>query len=165
MAEWPDFRPSRILRALAKGGVEFVVIGGYAAIAHGSPRLTNDLDISYSPEPANLEALGGVLVGLEAQLRGVDEDVPFEPDARALRQVEMLTLDTKLGPLDLLAVPGGGPGWAALRRDAIEVDLDGITVPVASLDHLRAMKRAAGRPQDLLDIDELDAIERLSPDG
>jgi hypothetical protein len=162
VAGWPDFRPSRILRELAVGGVEFVVIGGYAAIAHGSPRLTNDLDISYSPEPANLEALGSVLVGLEARLRGVADDVPFVADAGSLRQVELLTLDTRHGPLDLLAAPGGGPGWAALRRDAIEVDLDGVTVPVASLDHLKAMKRAAGRPQDLLDIEELDAIERLS---
>jgi hypothetical protein len=164
VAEWPEFRPSRILAELAAGGVEFVVIGGYAAIAHGSPRLTNDLDISYSPEPANLEALGRVLVALDARLRGVDEDVPFAADARALRQVELLTLDTRHGPLDLLAAPGGGPGWAALRRDAVDVDLDGITVPAASLDHLRTMKRAAGRPQDLLDVDELDAIERLSED-
>lgn len=162
MAGWPDFRPSRILRELAATAVEFVVIGGYAAIAHGSPRLTNDLDITYSPEPANLEALGRVLVGLGARLRGVADDVPFAADAATLRQVELLTLDTDHGPLDLLAAPGGGPGWAALRRDAIEVDLDGVTVPVASLDHLRAMKRAAGRPQDLLDIEELDAIERLS---
>jgi hypothetical protein len=165
VAEWPDFRPSRILAELAGGSVEFVVIGGYAAIAHGSSRLTNDLDITYSPEPANLEALGSVLVALEARLRGIGDDVPFVADGRALRQVELLTLDTRHGPLDLLAAPGGGPGWAALRRDAVDVDLDGITVPVASLDHLRAMKRAAGRPQDLLDIDELDAIERLSPDG
>ena len=165
MAGWPDFRPSRILRELAAGGVEFVVIGGYAAIAHGSPRLTNDLDVSYSPETANLEALGRVLLGLDARLRGVADDVPFVPDAASLRQVELLTLDTRHGPLDLLAAPGGGPGWAALRRDAIEVDLDGVTVPVASLDHLRAMKRAAGRPQDLLDLTELDAIERLSEDA
>ena len=165
VADWPDFRPSRLLRALAEGGVEFVVIGGYASIAHGSPRLTNDLDISYSPEPANLEALGRVLVGLDATLRGVEDEVPFVADAETLRQVELLTLDTQHGPLDLLAAPGGGPGWAALRRDAIEVDLDGVTVPVASLDHLKAMKRAAGRPQDFLDIDELEAIERLSPDG
>ncbi len=165
MDEWPDFRPSRILAELAGGGVDFVVIGGYAAIAHGSPRLTNDLDISYSPEPANLEALGHALVALGARLRGVAEDVPFVADVRALRQVELLTLETRHGPLDLLAAPGGGPGWAALRGAAIEVELDGITVPVASLDHLKAMKRAAGRPQDLLDIDELEAIERLSEDG
>lgn len=165
VAEWPDFRPSRILRELAASHVKFVVIGGYAAIAHGSPRLTNDLDISYSPEPGNLEALGSALLRLKAQLRGVDDDIPFEPDARTLQQVELLTLDTRFGPLDLLAAPGGGPGWAALRRDAIEVSLDGVIVPVASLDHLRSMKRAAGRPQDLLDIDELDAIERLSENG
>ena len=165
VASWPDFLPSRILRALADGGVEFVVIGGYAAIAHGSPRLTNDIDISYSPEPANLEALGHVLVGLKARLRDVSDDVPFVANAGTLRQVELLTLDTEHGPLDLLAAPGGGPGWAALRGDAVEVELDGITVPIASLDHLRAMKRAAGRPQDLLDIQELDAIERLNEDG
>ena len=159
--EWPDFRPSRILEALVAGGVDFVVVGGYAAIAHGSPRLTNDLDLSHSPEPSNLEALGRVLTELDARLRGLDEEVPFVADARTLREVQMLTLDTRHGPLDLLAAPGGGPGWAALRRDAIEVDLDGTIVPVASLDHLKAMKRAAGRPKDLLDLDELEAIERL----
>lgn len=160
MNAWPEFRPSRLLRALADGGVEFVVIGGYAAIAHGSPRLTKDLDISYSPEPANLEALGRVLTTLDARLRDIDVEVPFVADARALRQVELLTLDTRHGPLDLLAAPGGGPGWAALRRDAIEVELDDVTVPVASLEHLKAMKRAAGRAQDILDIEELEAIER-----
>lgn len=162
MEAWPEFSPSRLLRGLVAGGVEFVVIGGYAAIAHGSPRLTNDLDISYSPEPANLEALGRVLTDLEARLRGVEEDVPFAPDPRALRQVELLTLDTRHGPLDLLAAPGGGPGWAALRRDAVEVELDELVVPVASLEHLKAMKRAAGRAKDLLDLEELEAIERLS---
>lgn len=141
--------------------MEFVVIGGYAAIAYGSPRLTNDLDISYSPEPANLEALGRVLTSLDARLRDVDEEVPFVADARTLRQVELLTLDTRHGPLDLLAAPGGGPGWAALRRDAAEVELDDVTVPVASLEHLKAMKRAAGRAQDILDIEELEAIERM----
>lgn len=160
MGALTEFLPSQLLRALTAGGVEFVVIGGYAAVAYGSPRLTNDLDVSYSPEPANLEALGRVLVGLDARLRGLEEEVPFVADARALRQVELLTLDTRHGPLDLLAAPGGGPGWAALRRDAIEVELDDVTVPVASLEHLKAMKRAAGRAQDILDIEELEAIER-----
>jgi hypothetical protein len=101
------------------------------------------------------------LVDLDARLRDVEDDVPFTPDARALRQVELLTLDTRHGPLDLLAAPGGGPGWAALRADALEVKLEDVTVPVASLQHLMAMKRAAGRRKDLLDLDELEAMERL----
>lgn len=162
MEAWPEFRPSRLLAALVMEDVDFVVIGGYAAIAHGSARHTNDLDVSYSPDPANLERLGRALVGLEARLRGVAEEVPFVPDARALHQVQLLTLDTREGPLDLLAAPGGGPGWAQLRAGAVRTELGDIEILVASIDHLLAMKRAAGRPKDLVDIEELEAIRRLS---
>jgi hypothetical protein len=162
MDAWPEFRPSRLIQALVAEAVDFVVIGGYAAIAHGSARHTNDLDISYSPDPGNLERLGRALVQLGASLRGIDEEVPFVPDARTLRQVELLTLDTRHGPLDLLATPGGGPGWAALRSQAVPVDLYGFELLVASVEHLISMKRTAGRPKDLLDIEELEAIRRLS---
>lgn len=161
MNEWPEFHLRALLRRLVAHQVDFVVVGGIAMVAHGSGRLTQDLDICYSTDAANLEALGTALVELGAKLHGVPEQVPFVPAARTLRRTMILTLDTGEGKLDLLVDPAGAPGYALLRDRAIEAQLDGITVLVASLDDLEAMKRAAGRPKDRLDLEEIEAIRRL----
>lgn len=146
-------------------GIDFVVIGGFAAIAHGSVQVTRDLDICYSPDAPNLEALGRGLVGLGARLRGVAEDVPFVPDGATLRRTRVLTLETAEGPLDILADPAGTPGYEILSQRAIEVPVAGVIVRVASLEDLLAMKRASGRPKDLLAVEELEAIARLGRGG
>lgn len=156
MANWPDFRPTALIAALVRAGVDFVVIGGVAVVVQASPRFTRDLDISYATDTANLHRLGGLLVALEARLRGIEDDVPFTPDARTLRHTQMLTLTTRDGDLDLLVDPPGSPGYPALRRHADIVDLDGSPVRVASLEDLIEMKRAAGRPQDEIDIESLE---------
>lgn len=158
MSELPAFHPMRLLERLTARGVDFVVIGGFAAIAHGSPLLTQDLDIVCAPDPVNLEALGGVLVELGARLRGVADDVPFVPDAATLRRAEALTLDTPDGALDVLARPDGAPAYARLRERSERLDLGGIAVAVASLDDLIAMKRAAGRPKDHVALEHLEAV-------
>lgn len=160
MAGWPDFDPREALRRLTARGVDFVLVGGFAAVAHGSPRLTQDLDLTYATVEANLEALGEVLVGLDARLRGVNEEVPFKPDVKTLRRTELLTLETSAGPLDLLARPSGAPPYSTLRRRAERLDLGGFLVLVASIEDLLAMKQASGRPKDLGDIEELQAIRR-----
>lgn len=157
----PELDAGRILRALVAAGVDFVVIGGIAAVLHGSARITQDLDVCFSTTPANLDALGNALTKLDAQLRGAADDVPFIPDARTLRQVETLTLRTKAGDFDLLARPAGAPGFNTLRNRADRYDVGGSTVPVARIEDLVAMKRAAGRPKDLADIAELETILRL----
>lgn len=161
MAEWPEFHPGPLLRALTAHGVDFVVVGGMAMIALGSGRNTHDLDICYAGEQANLEALGGALLELGARLRGVDEDVPFVPDARTLRQTQILTLDSNAGAIDLLVEPAGAPNYERLRRHAERATVDGMQVLVASLDDLESMKRAAGRPKDLIDLEEIEVIRRL----
>lgn len=153
--------PTRLLAALADAAVDFVVIGGIAVVAHGHIRTTRDLDITYATTGKNLDILGAALVSLDARLRGVAEVVPFTPDGRTLRRTEILTLTTREGSLDLLAEPPGAPPYAQLRKRAEEIDLDGRSVPIASLDDLVAMKDAAGRPQDLEDIRALEAIRRL----
>lgn len=165
MHEWPELHLGALLRALVDGGVDFVVIGGIAAIAHGSPQFTRDLDISYAGAPENLERLGRVLVGLGATLRGVTDDVPFVPDGRTLRHVRVLTLDTPEGPLDVLAEPDGSGGFARLRANAIDATVSGITVKIAGLDDLIAMKKAAGRPKDRIYVEELETIRRLRREG
>lgn len=165
MATWPEFRPTRLLERLVHRGVDFVVIGGYAAIAHGAARLTRDLDVCFATDDANLSVLGDVLIGAEARLRGVEDDVPFVPDAVTLRRVSVLMLDTTDGPLDVMVRPAGAPPYTRLRARAELLDVGGVLVRVASLEDMMAMKRASGRGKDLLDLEELEAIARLRRAG
>jgi hypothetical protein len=162
MSARPELDAKELLRRLTARGVDYVVIGGVAAVLWGSPRNTFDLDISFALDEGNLEALGSVLVELGASLKGVDEDVPFVADARTLRRVGLLTLNTTKGDLDLLAHPPGGPGYDALRKRAARVDLGDFHILVASIEDLIGMKQTAGRAKDLADIEELEAIRRLS---
>jgi hypothetical protein len=150
-----------MLGMLTARGVDFVLVGGYAAVLHGSPRVTRDLDICYATDHENLRAVAKVLEELNARPAGVVENVPFVPDERALSKVELLTLETDLGRLDLLAAPAGSPGYDRLRARAARYEIGGFLVKVAEIEDLLAMKAAAGRPKDLADIVELEAIARL----
>ena len=149
------------MTSLADAGVDFVVIGGLARTLLGSPRITKDLDISYSREPRNLEALGAYLVSINARLRGVPPDIPFVADERTLGAATLMTLETDAGWLDLVVEPEGSPPYEELRENAARVDIDGRIVRVADIDDLIAMKRAAGRPQDLADIHELELLRQM----
>jgi hypothetical protein len=156
-----ELRADEILQRLVVRGVDFVVIGGIAGVLHGSSRATFDLDICFATDRANLDALGEVLVGLDAHLKGVKAKVPFVPDAATLRRVDVLTLDTVAGELDVLAKPSGAPRYDVLRRRAERYDIGGFSVLVASVDDLIGMKQATGRPKDRADVDELETIRRL----
>jgi Nucleotidyl transferase AbiEii toxin, Type IV TA system len=156
----PNLRVRALLSRFIDAEVDFVVIGGVAVIMQGAPRFTKDLDICYSTDTANLDHLGRVLVSLKATLRGVEDDVPFIPDGRTLRHTQILTLHTPEGNLDLLVRPDGSPAFKSLKARANEMRLDGLVVPVASVPDLMAMKRAAGRPQDLVDLETLEIIRR-----
>jgi hypothetical protein len=153
--------PTRLLAELAAAKVDFVVIGGIAVVAQGHIRTTRDLDITYATAPSNLDALGHALVALDARLRGVAEVVPFVPDGRTLRVAELLTLETSLGSLDLLASPPGAPPYAELKARAEAIEIEERDVLIASIADLVAMKRAAGRPRDLEDIEALEEISRI----
>ena len=150
-----------MLRPLTAAGVDFVVIGGIAMVLHGSARLTRDLDIVFASDPTNLENLGDVLTRLGATLRGVDDDLPFTVDGSMLDGIQLLTLETSRGWLDVHRAAAGAPPYAALRRRAERVNLGDFTVLVASLDDLAAMKAASGRPQDLADLEEIEMIRHL----
>jgi hypothetical protein len=157
----PEFRVDRLLGTLTAHNVDFVVVGGIAATLLGSASDTFDLDICPATDAGNLDRLGNALVDLGARLRGIEESAPFTPDGAALARVEILTLETESGPLDVLMRPGGAPPYEELRRRAERKDIGAFSVLVASIDDLIAMKLSAGRPKDLLMVDELEAIRRL----
>jgi len=165
VASFPELRLESLLGRLARAGVDFVVVGGVAVAFQGYGRATKDLDITYATDQENLRRLGEVLMGAHARSRGIVEDVPFVPDERTLARTRLLTLDTDDGGLDLLADPPGAPPYGTMRDRADRVELDGIVVAVAALDDLLAMKRAAGRPQDLADIEALEVARRLRGGG
>jgi hypothetical protein len=152
------FDPLRLFRELNDGGVRYVVIGALAGRLLGSPTLTRDLDICHATDPANLRALAAVLGKLNARLRGTDDDVPFQLDARSLAAGDAFTFSTAAGDLDILGTPAGTSGYDELLRTAQATDLDGLTVQVAGIDELIRMKRAAGRPKDLIELEVLGAL-------
>jgi hypothetical protein len=156
-----EFRVDRLLGTLTAHGVDFVVVGGIAATLLGSARDTFDVDICPATDAPNLKSLGRALTDLNAQLRGVEEALPFVPDEHLLRKVDLLTLETDAGPLDILFRPGGSPPFAQLRRRAERKDLGSFAVLVACPDDLIAMKAGARRPKDLVVVEELEAIKRL----
>ncbi len=160
MSELQQFRPDRILEVLIRHDVRFVLVGGLAAQAHGSPSLTRDLDICYARDGANLARLAEALAEMSAVRRGLPPDSPRLPplDARTLRAGGLFTLTTRFGDFDILATPDPGFDYQRLLDHAEVTTVAGTPVPVTSLDDLIEMKRAAGRPKDRIELEILGAL-------
>lgn len=160
MSEETRFRPEELLSLLTEHDVQFVVIGGFAAQAHGSPSLTGDLDIVPSWDGENLRKIAQILGAIAAVRHGLPADAPPMPplDARTLRAGSVFTLNSRFGRIDLLSNPDPGLDHAALLRNAIEIELFGVRVHAAGIDDLIAMKRAAGRPKDRVELEILGAL-------
>jgi hypothetical protein len=154
----PTFDPEALLRALVEADVRFVVIGGIAAQVLGSPSLTADLDICYERSRDNLKRLVAALSKLGAFRRGAPELAGLPLDAAALRVGDVFTLSTRYGALDLVGNPAPGLDYEVLLKNALRVQLHGTSVAVAGLDDLIAMKRAAGRPKDRVELEILGAL-------
>jgi hypothetical protein len=153
--------PEPILETLVRHGVDFVVVGGLAGIAHGSAYNTEDVDVAYERSLENLQRLAAALRELGATLRGAPAGLPFQLDAETLRSGLNFTFDTRFGSLDILGDPAGAPKYDELRAAGAPTDLWGVAVRVSSLDHLIAMKEAAGRPRDLTMAAEYRTISDL----
>jgi aminoglycoside-2''-adenylyltransferase len=150
--------PLVLLKALDDHDVRFVLIGGLAAVLHGSPTITRDLDVCYARDPQNADRLAQALRQLQAKLRGAADDVVFLFDGRTLLAGDSFTFLTIGGPLDCLGTPAGTKGFDDLNANAVEMDIDGMKVRVVSLNDLIRMKRASGRPKDRIELEVLGAL-------
>jgi predicted nucleotidyltransferase len=151
-----DFKA--LLRALAEGEVEFILVGGVAATVHGATRLTLDVDVVYRRSPENLRRLALALTAYRPYLRGAPPGLPFRWDAVTLQRGLNFTLTTDIGDLDLLGEIVGGGTYDDLLTDSVAIRVFGIECRCLTLECLIRVKRAAGRPKDLETIAELEAI-------
>ena len=158
MSTAPDFRPDEVVRLLGRHEVRYVLIGGLAAVTHGAPLVTQDVDVCHAGDAENLGRLAEALREVHAELRGSDANLPFRLDAATLANGDAFTFTTDVGWLDILATPAGTSGYEDLARTADAYELFGHRVLVASVDDLIRVKRAAGRPKDLLAAEELGAL-------
>ena len=139
-----------IFACLDRHGVRYVLIGGLAAVLHGSPLPTLDVDICPSNEPSNLARLAAAPDELDARIRRPDspDGVRFTRDAVFLANVQLLNLVTRFGDLDLSFEPAGTEGFSDLARGAVEMKIRGLGVLVAALEDVIRSKEAANRPKD-----------------
>ncbi len=145
-----EFQPQAILETLDRHHIRYVLIGGLAAVLHGAPHVTTDVDIVPEVGRDNLAGLSDALKELGARIRvsGEPEGVPFDHSAESLARVRVWNLTTSLGDLDITFEPSGTRGYEDLRRDVVVLRIHGIDVPVASLADVIRSKEAADRPRD-----------------
>ena len=151
-----------MLQGLRSNRVKFVVVGGVAATAHGSRRVTDDVDICYDQGKANVTRLAKLLGDWHAYPRGIDRGLPFFMDERQFRTTPIMTLTTREGFIDVLDGVKGVGKYSKCRERSAEVEAFGIRFRVLDLPALIDAKRAAGRPTDIDQLPELEALLALS---
>lgn len=147
-----------IIAGLNAAGVRFVVVGGVAAGVQGSTRATFDVDICYDPSLDNRERLSEALKQWKAVLRGAEPGLPFVLDGKALVISHVLTLTTALGDLDVMDSVAGVGDFDDVLKASLEVEAGAVRFRALGLPGLLIAKRAAGRPKDLAQIPELEAL-------
>ena len=155
---FPETKFGQILKILSEGEICFIVVGGLAAMAHGNARSTYDVDVVYSRDRENIRKLANVIGQYQPYLRGAPPGLPFKWDEKSIRMGLNFTLTTSLGDLDFLGEVTGAGTYEQLLPFSVELILFGVKCRCATLERLIQMKRAAGRPKDMLVIAELVAL-------
>ncbi len=149
----PELAAEDILAALNQHGVEYVIIGAFAAIAQGAPiEATHDVDVTPRRDRANLRRLSKALEGLGAGIRvnDLDEGLPFAHDATSLAHMSMLNLTCAAGDFDLVFTPAAASaGYEDLIGDSVLIEVGGEHARAASLEDILRSKEEAGREKDV----------------
>lgn len=164
LADRRDADPRAIIAALSEHGVDFVVIGGLAAIAHGAQRTTRDCDVLIDPSAKNCRRAIAALADLAAEEflpqsgRWVRIDATAAP-GWLLKQPRFF--DTDAGGIDICNAMKGVPSWPDVSKGSIEVEVLGHSFRVLDKDTFIRSKLAAGREQDLRDVTEINDLDEI----
>lgn len=150
---------SQLLQRIADAGIDFVVVGGFAAVTHGSSYVTRDIDLCVALSAENIARLREALKDLNPRHRMTPQRLSFLTNPPAGQPVQNLYLVTDAGVVGLLSSVLGVGDFARLKAAAEPLTVDGRTYSVMSLTDLIAAKEALGREKDLLTAKELRAIE------
>ena len=155
----------QLLQRLADAGLDFVIVGGYAAISHGSSYLTRDVDICTALTDENVAKLRQALADWNPQHRMTPQRLSFLTHPSAGQSVSNLYLQTDRGVLDVISSVLGVGDFTRLRENAESLEVDGQVYHVISLEDLILAKESLGREKDLLTAKELRAIaaKRATP--
>jgi predicted nucleotidyltransferase len=160
----PELAPERVLGVLREHRVRFVLVGGFAAVIHGSPYVTFDVDVVPERTDENLRRLSEALRAMNARVwsSGESEGLPFDHDAASIGGSRVWNLVTDHGRLDVTFEPSGTQGYEDLERDAARLTILGVEVDVASLADIVRSKEAAGREKDRV---VLPVLRRILDEG
>ena len=149
-----------LLQRLVDGQVDFVLVGGLAAVTHGSSLLTQDVDVCIRLGAENLQRLQSALEDLDPVHRMSAKAISFSHDTESLDSFKNLYLQTRLGQLDCLGIVLGVGDFEATRNASIPIELGTRTVQVLNIDALIAAKSAMNRDRDREAVKQLEEIKR-----
>lgn len=138
---------SNLLKHLNNAGIEFILVGGLAAVAQGAPISTFDMDIVHRQTDDNIRKLHLLLKSIGATQRRPDDKI-LKPTEEDLKEKEHILLNTRLGPLDVLAYIEKGLGFDELIKDTVEIRFEGYKVYVLSLETIVKLKRDSKDPKN-----------------
>ncbi|MEO8198023.1 MAG: hypothetical protein ABI689_15000 [Thermoanaerobaculia bacterium] len=156
---------AELLHRLVDRRIDFIVVGGVAAVLQGASILTVDLDLCIPFSTGNLSRLLPLLVELDARFRAHPDRPRLTADVEHFAAFRLLLLETVCGPVDFLREITGIGAFDEVARASTEIDLGEFRCRVLGLEGLIATKRAVGRDKDLRVLAELEATLRLRSEG
>jgi predicted nucleotidyltransferase len=156
-----EFSPEEMLRTLVDHDVRFVLIGGYAAVLHGSAAFTTDADICPARTPENLQRLAAAIRDMDGRIRSSSDTdgLDFACDEHFLGQMVRVNLITRYGAFDISFKPAALDNYDQLEANAVDYEIAGVVVKVASLRDIIRSKETANRPKDLQVLPHLRALQ------
>jgi hypothetical protein len=150
---------NKLVERLIAARVEFVLVGGFAAVAHGVTLVTQDIDVCCPFAPANLRRIESAVTDLHPVHRMTPQKLPFVLTEELCGSLKNVYLDTDFGPLDCLSEVLGIGSFDEVKKRSIELSLPIGICPVLNIDALIAAKAAMNRTRDRMAISQLKAIK------